>query len=831
MSALVSSTSSHFCLFCVTGPLFRGILTDLPLPPTIPCTFSELYASPGRRDYERQIGVWVAASLERLSGGDVVGLMRYVGEKHLKDFALSSAVGDTVASKVVGSLVKIQQHFQALITPATADSRAVSDDSKHEEKSNVVDAPDSSSMKFRQAQSTLQVLHAVFATTDLTFSQCAELGSITKRTTFFVTRKKVATESLACLSTVRNYGRAQLNEIEPAAISQLAKHLRSAEISTPSNTRSLRNFEHVFETHDPPYIARAKFDKIKAVTEGGGAHIRGTMSLSAAYKYRPRDVVRPQQESMRCSDHIQRKNDISFLHANVPSTTGQLNGSSVGPLSGLIGTHEEFSQTIRDLDMSRTKAKNCLLRYERLSGTQLHHTHNIFQQALSKSHRVDLPELSASCHTDFGQNGRVGMRKIMSEATERNLAAVTVFAMTFAYRLPDEAIQNIYVCILSDNLTHSAWNATCYMRAALALPCVSKVLKQMKTLHSWSDNGSHLACLENSTFWMVDFPNMYPNIALTTSNFFTSKHGKSSADLCVRLFNDNVRVLETTLAGWVNPKAQMHLLVKIRSDINKTLVLRGKAPVKYEYIWCTPRPAPLKYFVLNCDTMDISSCRKVLRMPDGDCQIQECIRYDVSRGAIISNTLVEKTRIRVVQKMAQPVPIIDHGVCSVARQAQRHSKRKAFLAKLSLQSDTNLDFVSQMHIPDNFDHRNMPALAGVKMTIIPKRGVGRSPSRPQVRSRKRKHVSSPRGSPRPPEKFRHTTWDLDLAVQEVRRIALKYNETIFFPTKTQFVSENQSYLHTVISRAMIFGISRKAFEMKVGLKWHYRGSETVLYVE
>ncbi len=299
-----------------------------------------------------------------------------------------------------------------------------------------------------------------------------------------------------------------------------------------------------------------------------------------------------------------------------------------------------------------------------------------------------------------------------------------------------------------------------------------------------NENASFLErlCVASKTaLLMTEFPKLFPNYSLITTNFSCAKHGKSSAHRCVRMFNDNVRVMERRTCGWVNPLQQMSKLTKIRADINDRLRLSGQKPVNFHYVWCDPTPSPLSYMVLDCTTIDISSCRKALRNPDGTYEIQECIRYDVPRGAVIPNELIEKTRPRLVPKTAESVPTIDHGVCSVARQAQRHMKRKAYLAKLATVGEMNLEHVSKMMVPKPFDHRTMMTLPGIVFDSAPKRGVGRSPAKPIVRSRKRKAAYISQQPPPVRTKFRHVSWDLDAAVAEVKRIAASYTENVLSP--------------------------------------------------
>ncbi len=353
-------------------------------------------------------------------------------------------------------------------------------------------------------KNALRVVNCVFVHSDLPYLACKELGSLQPRSSFMALKKQLSTESLSLslslLSSPPKTGRLCLIRTQPNLIDDLSTHLHSADISTPSNVRSLKKFDQVFEMHEPPYLARATFAKIKTVEHGGGSSQHDEISISSAYKYMPRDVVRPQQETMRCSDQRQRKIDISYLHTHVHPTRDMINVDTLGPLSSVLGDVEEFEQILNECAVSRPVEKISLQRYNRLSGTQLHHTHNAFQRALVKSHRVDLPALSSSSCTDFGQNSVVGLRKVMTEATERKVSAVTVFAMTFTYHELRQDIKNMYVCVLSNNLTHSAWNALCFMRAALNVAKVRRVLKNMRTHHSWSDNGTHLCCLENSTF-------------------------------------------------------------------------------------------------------------------------------------------------------------------------------------------------------------------------------------------------------------------------------------------------------------------------------------------
>ena len=726
-------------------------------------------------------------------------------------------MGAKKADKLINAVCKLQINFADFIA---AEAHSQRDDSK----TSFVSKDDAKIHKANllNAKSNLRVLNSVFAGSGLSYTECVELGSNQPRSSFNKLKKTLSTESLSFLTSRPKTGRQSLIRTHSDVIADLSTHLHSDSISTASNVRTLKEFGTVYETHQPPYLARAAFPQIKPVEHGGGRSQHDRISISSAYKYMPRDVVKAQQESMRCSDHAQRKTDISYIHTHVWATRDLITVDSIGPLARVLGTVDDFKQIMKECETTPANQVVCLQRYNRLSGTQLHHTHNAFQSALVRSHRTDLPELSSSSCTDFGQNGVVGLRKVMTEATERNLSAVTVFAMTFTYHLPSQNIRHMYVCVLSDNLTHSAWNALCYMRAALAVPKVRRILKMMKTHHSWSDNGSHLCCLENTTFWMRDFPTLFPNYGLITENRTCPKHGKSLADLCVRLFNDNVRTLATTDTGWVSPKRQMKDLAKVRAAQNAQLLLAGKQPLDFVYVWCQPQRAPTEYKVLDCSTVDISSCRKFLRLPDGTTQVQEVIRYDVAQGVVLSPKLVQKTRPCQPQKIAQPVPSIDFGVCSVARQAERHRKRLEFLQRLSAESKTDLSDVAKMLVPRQFDHTTMPAMAGVMFEQTAKRGVGRQPAQPIVRSRKRSVSRSDReGVPSVRKKFRHIAWDLDEAIRQVLRVANSCNETVYIPSRAQFASQNHTYLYGIISvkGVKIFGVSRAEFAKRVGLRW------------
>ncbi len=188
---------------------------------------------------------------------------------------------------------------------------------------------------------------------------------------------------------------------------------------------------------------------------------------------------------------------------------------------------------------------------------------------------------------------------------------------------------------------------------------------------------------------------------------------------------------------------------------------------------------------------------------------------------MLSPKLVTKSRPRIVQKTAEPVPQTDFGVCSVARQAERHQKRLAFLQHLSAASNANLDSVAKMNVPVNFDHRNMLALAGVTVEAPAKRGVGRKATAPLGRSRKRRNDDGTPIESQLRKKFKHTMWSLAEAIAVVHRIAEHFNENTYIPTRAQFVSQNQSYLYVTIfnncDRAL--GVSRADFSRKLGLKW------------
>ncbi len=623
-------------------------------------------------------------------------------------------------------------------------------------------------------------------------------------------------------------GRLPFFETHADLLQEFTDHMHSPQVSTPSNVRRLREYKHVYETHESPYLARARFPKISQAPTGSGKSDPNAISISTAYKFRPRDVVKSQQESMRCSDHTQRKVDISYLHTHLPWTVERINVESVGTLSAILGTREEFEAKLSSEKISDSDKMICSQRYIRLSGTQLHHTHNLFQQKLVRALRENLPVSASVSFTDFGANSEVGRRKVMTESVERNLSQVTCFAMTFTIHAPEKEIEQIYVCVLSNNLTHSAWNAICYMKAALAVPSVRASLLEMKEHHSFSDNGSHLSCVENSTFWLNEYPKLFPGCVRIFEHHLTAKHGKSPADLCIRLFNDNVRTLEHTLSGWVDPKSQMKNLIDLRKKQNCHLKLSGSKEVNMIYVWCDPLPTPRKYKVLNFSTVDISSCRKVLKLADGKYQIQECIRYDVPRGFVISPKLIEKNRPRVVQKFAQPIPSLDAGVCSVSRQAERHSKRVAFLKKLSANSNTNLDFVANMQIPEIFDLTEMVSLPGVEIVSPIPRGVGRQPSVHEVRSRKRKNPDGTVFVEIPRKKLRHFQWSLEKKLEEVKNVARACNEIEFIPSRRQFREQNQSYLYNMITESKIFGISRKELARKLNLKWRLgRGRQFV----
>ncbi len=98
-------------MWFVLGAALRGRYSHLIVPPTLPFTFSDLRAIPGRADYEHVLAKYAIASLKALSGGDVAGLLDFITEKYPSKISIPQAAASPNPSMVVSALCSIQHHF------------------------------------------------------------------------------------------------------------------------------------------------------------------------------------------------------------------------------------------------------------------------------------------------------------------------------------------------------------------------------------------------------------------------------------------------------------------------------------------------------------------------------------------------------------------------------------------------------------------------------------------------------------------------------------------------------------------------------------------------
>ncbi len=166
--------------------------STLPLPPTLPFTFTTLREMPGRADYEHLLAKYTIASLNALSGGDVAGLFDFLQEKYSKKLPIPKAAAVSNAAHVVSALSSVQKHFcdfldaQRFLDIQPDENRFIFAEKEKDRKANL------GNVKY-----ALRVVNCVFVRSDLSYLACKELGSIQPRSSFMALKKQLSTESLS----------------------------------------------------------------------------------------------------------------------------------------------------------------------------------------------------------------------------------------------------------------------------------------------------------------------------------------------------------------------------------------------------------------------------------------------------------------------------------------------------------------------------------------------------------------------------------------------------------------------------------------------------------
>ncbi len=213
-------------------------------------------------------------------------------------------------------------------------------------------------------------------------------------------------------------------------------------------------------------------------------------------------------------------------------------------------------------------------------------------------------------------------------------------------------------------------------------------------MHMWNDNGSHLSCLEHSTYLHVDVMSTFLNLRLLTENRHCAKHGKDLADATVSLAKSAVAVLEKEIQGFKNPKSDMSRLQQVVLSRAFASEIQSKKIASLSLFWVDAAQQPRKFKTLKFDTVGSSLCRKSYHFSKGsEVFLSEHVRFDVPVGVRIPLTLVPRTRQPHPPHLTQLVDDLDAGVCSPRIQLNRSTKRISLIRSISKQLNINLDHV------------------------------------------------------------------------------------------------------------------------------------------
>ena len=203
----------------MSGNKLWGCLKGLVLPPRVPVRFGDLIKAPGRSDYERKIVSFVVDAVDRISGGDSKTLLQYIHKKKGGDFSLPAASGDANGASLTSSLVEIQTSFMDFLSmeakqnlaqrkkniqKSQSEQKSNANDGKSEEKDvSVIEIQPARKSKnvYQRAKQSLRLLNSVFVNAGISFTECKNMGSGMKRSTFFALKKELEKKNVASFAT------------------------------------------------------------------------------------------------------------------------------------------------------------------------------------------------------------------------------------------------------------------------------------------------------------------------------------------------------------------------------------------------------------------------------------------------------------------------------------------------------------------------------------------------------------------------------------------------------------------------------------------------------
>lgn len=615
-------------------------------------------------------------------------------------------------------------------------------------------------------------------------------------------KSEYSNDGLCGLLSVKTVGRLSALKTHPSVISEWNSHLAKDENSTTQNTRTFKTVKEAREMFLPVTHSLVSSNLLIKTVKGGRASSSEGLSASTLRKHTDSCFKPGRNHRMFCSDCKQRTVSITLLNQFLGANFFSLYDTR--KLDDIIGNLEVFKKSCTDIDLSRNNTKDALRHYKLLTGTQIHYQRFRSQKRIRASHRENLADGECVIVLDFGENFRMGMKRNTTETTERNTCLLTNFAFALEFCVDGKEREIHHVLVLSTDLHHTAFVAIQMLKVALLSDRVQTILKKCHTFHFWSDNGKHLNCKENSTFILVDVPQIFPNVLLITENRHAAKHGKDLADRTVKIGKEAAAVLMKTEEGFTDPVRDMSRIIdviKSQADYQEMLSLKSTSVA----ILFSEALRPPKHFqVLSLTTMDVSSCRKVVRdAPGGETRISEHLRYDVTNGIEISKKLVKVTRVVPPSNVTNIVPADDIGVCSVRTQLQRDERRTALLAEMKSNNSVDVAFANTQCIPDDFDYRKISVGESVKLEQVSNKPTKKR-GRPKAQRDESGNVI-----------VRNNTFE------QAKRTVLDLHDKLscdgVFPTRRQFSENGELFLFSEINEGKRFRCTLDAFVEMCGL--------------
>lgn len=782
-------------------------LKEFSVPQQINTSFTDLYKfGPNfvTRGRNRAVVCNLAvASLVALGGGDLYTLIEYMSRNNS---SFKKAFDQIVADRNN----QVNNDLDSLTSSITSALDFLSDPPKKEEEekdkensSTSVNCKDVFEIKRKKRkldgkkgishidQDKQKLLRSILANSHLTYQYLTKQGLVSDPGNFSNLRKKCAKISLrAVLEDNKSpRGRKKATDTHPEILAKYAQHLHAPENSTLSNTRHLkRTTEPVRELIRPHYHTGVSSGFQIPKVSGGRKSSSEGLSYATLRKYSPRNIVAPISNTMLCSDCIQRRQNINFFNRVFKTQSHVfMEWHFVGHLEDIVGTVEAVVELALQNGFPKRLLPEFRKRFEQLIGTQIHYTIFRFQITLRRSTRLYLPLRHGVLVCDFAQSFEVGHKQKETEATWRNLSLVTVFAVTFEYKLPGQD-KNVIIhnAVFCNDLVHSSFSACRYIDTVVNSERISSLLKSLDTLHVFNDNATHLSCLEHSTYLHTVLIKKFPNLMLLTENRHAAKHGKDSADATVALVKRAVSILEKQELGFTDPKTDF---TRLRQTIELSEKAQKSATGKSSELnifWLDAVTVPTTYKVLVFDSIDSSACRKSFRLkPNAPVHLVECFRFDVPVGIELSLKLHIRKRPKQKQRHTEAMALLEEGVCSPVVQQNRDLKRITNIREIGHMLKQDVSAILMGYCPDRVDLERKPPQLGIKLISQ----INRPDS-----SRKRKEVGGdPKNSS--PKRF---VWNKTNAVKMTRSIASRLGTCGFMPTRAQFARVQHKSLYNLI---------------------------------